>query len=276
MRFENVTVFCFLASYALAFLLELSQFVKRSAVVRWGTLGFALAGLLAQTIYLIVRSRQLDLPPLLGSTHDWFLVLTWMTIALYICIQVWNRELSIGIFVLPLALILVVASRYVNQTANPRILTGYWWSLFHASLWVFGMLSLSLALLVSLMYLLQHYRLKNKKAESPALHLLSLERLGRLNWWLVVISVPLLTLGMGTGLYMSYLASKTAQPVSLVNLTFLTIAVMWTAMAMLFGWLLVAKHATGRLVAIRTLLACTFWLVALLVIKLLSTDGIHA
>ena len=219
--------------------------MRRSHLVRWGTIGFAAAGLVAQTAYLTIRSQHADLPPLLGSTHDWLLVLSWLAVVLYLGIQIWNRELSLGIFLLPLVTLLVGASRYVSTTSNPRIQTGYWWSMFHASLWVFGFLGMSLALIVSVMYLVQHYRLKHKKAELPALHLLSLERLGRLNWWLIILSVPLLTLGMGTGIWMSYLSTANDQPVNLVNIAFMIIAALWVAMAMLFGWLLVAKHPTG-------------------------------
>jgi hypothetical protein len=46
-------------------------------------------------------------------------------------------------------------------------------------------------------------------------------------------------------------------------------------MAVLFGWLLVAKHPTGRVVAWRTVFACGFLLVTLLAIRLMSLDGIH-
>ncbi len=275
MQLEKVTIFCFFASYGLALLLEATQFLKRSAIVRWATLGFAAAGLVAQTAYLTFRSQHAELPPLLGSTHDWFLVLAWLAIVLYLGIQLWNRELSIGVFILPLVTVLVGASRYVSDTSNPRIKTGYWWSMFHASLWVFGFLGMSLALIVSIMYLVQHYRLKHKKAELPALQLLSLERLGLLNWWLIIVSVPLLTLGMGTGLWMSHLAASSDQPVNLVNIAFLCIAGLWVAMAMLFGWLLVAKHPTGRLVAWRTAIACGFLIATVLILKLLSADGIH-
>ena len=275
MRLENVTVFCFLASYAVALLIELSQFVRQSRVARWTTLGFAFAGLLAQTIYLIVRSQIRELPPLLGSTHDWFLVLAWLAVVFYLGVQIWNRELSLGVFLLPLVLVLVIASRSVSMTSNPRIAVGYWSSLLHAALWVVGILGVSLALIASLMYLFQHHRLKRKKAEIPALHLFSLERLNRINWWLVVLSVPLLTLGMVTGLWMSYLSRQTPEPVDLATLSFAANAVLWLAMALLFGWLLVSKHATGRRVALRTVLACGFMLAVLLAIKLLSGDGIH-
>lgn len=276
MRLEHVTVFCFFASYSCCLLLELAQFLRQSRSMRWVSMGFAVAGLIAQTIYLIVRSRQSDLPPLLGSTHDWLLVSAWLVVVMYLGMKAWDAELSAGVFVMPLVLVLVGSSRFVSLSPNPRIAQSYWWSMIHAALWVLGILGVVLALVVSLMYLLQHNRLKHKRAELPALHLFSLERLNRLNWWLIVTSVPLLTLGMITGLWMSYLTQGSERPVNLANVEFVANSLIWAAMAVLFGWLVRSKKAAGKLVAWRTILACGFLLATLLAIKFLSVDGIHA
>jgi len=53
----NVNVFCFLASYLVAFVLEAARFLRRSASRRMLLLGFASAGFLAHTLYLVNRSR---------------------------------------------------------------------------------------------------------------------------------------------------------------------------------------------------------------------------
>ncbi|WP_437204414.1 hypothetical protein [Planctomicrobium sp. SH664] len=275
MDLQKVSVTCFLACYVLALLLEATQFLRRSHVLRWGTVILSLAGLVAQTIYLVVRSGQHSLPPLLGSTHDWLLVSAWLIVVMFCGIQLWNRDLAIGIFALPLVVVLVVTSQFVNTAPNPRVGELRWWSMLHASFWVFGILGVSLALLVSLMYLVQHYRLKHKRLELPALHLFSLERLSRLNWWLVIFSVPMLTLGMASGLWMTHLSKGGDHPVNLVNIAFAANATIWVAMAVLFGWLLAARRPVGRTVAWRTIWACAFLLVTLLVIKVLSADGIH-
>lgn len=268
-------MFCFFASYGLALVLEGTQFLRRSIPLRALTLGFAAAGLLAHTVYLVVRSRQVDLPPLLGSTHDWLLVLAWLTAVFYLGVQVWDLKLSLGIFVLPLILVLTGTARFVNMAPNPRIGGIYWWSLAHASMWVLGIGGMTLALAVSLMYLVQHKRLKHHVAELPALHLLSLERLGRLNWWLVIASVPLLTLGMVSGIWMTFITQDQEHPVTLASAAFVVNAVIWAGMTLLFGWLLTARRPAGRLVAIRTILACTFFLGSLLLMKFFDTDDIH-
>ena len=271
----KISLYCFFYSYLAALLVEIGLFVRRLKVGRWVAVLLSLAGLFAHSVYLVVRSQQHDLPPLLGSSHDWLLVLAWLAIAFYLGVQVWNLDISIGVFVLPLVLILVGTARFVNMTPNPRLVDIYWWGMLHASLWVLGIGGVAVALVVSLMYLVQHRRLKSKSVRRVELQLLSLERLNQWNWWLVIVSVPLLTLGMGTGLWMTLLARETEHPVHLANMAFVANAVIWAAMAVLFGWLLMAKHPTGRIVAWRTMLACGFLLTTLLLLKVLSADGIH-
>ncbi len=276
MQLANVTILCFFASYTAALVLELTQFIRQSQVMRWSALGISAAGFLAQTIYLVERSRQTALPPLLASSHDWLLVSAWLAIVFYLGIKFWDRSLSIGLFILPLVLLLVGSSRFASTTPNPDVKIAYELTMIHASFWVFGIFGVILSLVMSMMYLLQHSRLKHKKAQLPALHLLSLERLNKINWWLIVVSVPLLTLGMVTGLWMSYLRAGSDHAVNLANFGFIAFGLVWVAMTFLFGWLLVSKNATGRLVAWRTLLACGFLLVTLLAIRFLSADNIHS
>ncbi|MFN5296759.1 MAG: hypothetical protein ACK5HA_00560, partial [Planctomycetaceae bacterium] len=74
----QTSVLCFLASYALALVLEGWRWRGRGANWRWASLAAILAGLLAHTWYLLNRSAQSHLPPLLASTHDWMLVGGWV------------------------------------------------------------------------------------------------------------------------------------------------------------------------------------------------------
>ena len=67
----KVQVFCFLASYVVAFVLELARMLGKSRLHRAVTLGFGLAGFGAHTLYLLNRGG----PPLLSSVTDWMLVL---------------------------------------------------------------------------------------------------------------------------------------------------------------------------------------------------------
>lgn len=252
--------------------------LKKVPLSRWLALGFAAAGLAAQTAYLIVRSRAVDLPPLVGSTHDFLLVLAWLAIVLYLFLELADRKLALGLFVLPIVLVLVGVAAFVSKQPNEqmnqvRALERL--GMLHASLLVFGMAGVATSLVASLMYLVQHRRLKHKQAEPQGLHLLSLEKLNSLNWWAIVVSVPLLTLGMASGVWLSYLSKQTAHPIPLDRPEFFVYGALWIGMAVLFLWLLLARRPAGRVVAWRTLWACGFLLATILFLGVFSSGGVH-
>lgn len=130
MQLQNVTLFCFFASYVAALALEALQLLKKLRINRWAALVFAGAGLIAQTAYLFFRSQAVDLPPLLTSGHDWLLVLAWLAVALYIGVELWNRELALGIFVLPAVLVLIgtAGSSAMCRIRSSVRSTGWDWS----------------------------------------------------------------------------------------------------------------------------------------------------
>jgi uncharacterized protein involved in cysteine biosynthesis len=94
----KVTVFCFLASYIVALGLEGVRFIRQTTLNRVVMMAFALAGLTAHTIYLVIRSQKSGLPPLLSSTHDWMLVLAWITVLFYLVLTAVDRNLLVGIW----------------------------------------------------------------------------------------------------------------------------------------------------------------------------------
>jgi ABC-type uncharacterized transport system permease subunit len=143
-------------------------------------------------------------------------------------------------------------------------------------MWVLGAAGVLVGLVLSVMYLIQHRRLRQKADLHDGLELPSLERLSRLNWWAIVISVPLLTIGMVTGVGLSLLSGgEVDTAVSLTHPSIVVSALVWTAMMALFVWLLLARRTPGRLVAWRTLWAASFLLVTLIVLQVFSRGGVH-
>lgn len=147
--------------------------------------------------------------------------------------------------------------------------------MLHASMWVLGAAGVALGLVLSLMYLVQHRRLRQKADLHEGLQLPSLERLGRLNWWAVVVSVPLLTIGMVTGVGLSIATASSANSVGLAQPGILISAAVWVGMMALFVWLLVARRTPGRLVAWRTVWAAGFLLITLIVLQVASRGRMH-
>src|SRR5262245_33212472 len=59
---EKVSIFCFAASYAVALALELAHLLSPRPILRYLGLGFGMAGLCAQLIYVFVQSLSLGSP----------------------------------------------------------------------------------------------------------------------------------------------------------------------------------------------------------------------
>ncbi|MBX3438114.1 MAG: cytochrome c biogenesis protein CcsA [Planctomycetaceae bacterium] len=272
---SNVTLLCFFASYLCALALEATRLWVKSAVVRWAAIGFASAGFVAHMAYLLTRASAADLPPLLSSTHDWLLVLAFLAVVIYLFVSVLDRNLGFGLFLLPIVVLMVGASRFVNQSTDARLSAVRSWGMLHATMWVLGAAGVIIALVLSVMYLVQHRRLRHKTLLQDGLELPSLERLGRLNWWAIVVSVPLLTLGMATGVGLSLIESPVRNSVRLSEPSIVISLLLWMGMMGLFVWLLVAPRTPGKLVAWRTMWACGFLLVTLIILEIFSQGGIH-
>jgi hypothetical protein len=255
--FAKVSVFCFLASYVVALGLDAARLLKRLPVARWIGLAFGLAGFSAQTGYLLIRGRQENLPPLLSSTHDWLLVLAWIVVLMYLFLTWADRELAVGLFLLPVVLLFVVASYFVSKQPNPLIAEHRGLAMLHASLLVVGIAGVVGGFLLSLMYVVP-----------------SLARLARWNWWAVVVSVPLLTLGLGSGVWLGLKSKQAGAALSFSDPIVLGHGVVWVAMMSLFVWLLTTRRSTGKQVAALTLWAGGFLLVILIGLQVLTRGGL--
>lgn len=272
-----VSVICFLASYLIAFGLEWFRPLSRVSIHRALMLLCAAAGFLAHTIYLINRSTQAQLPPLLSSTHDWMLVLAWMGALFYLFLSMFDRDLPVGRFLWPVVFLLIAAAYFVSAAPNVLIVRDAAieqnairnWAMLHASLLMFGIGGVLLALIVSMMYLAQYRRLRHNRTVQSGWSLPSLERLARLNWWAVILSVPLLTLGMATGLGLGLSSAGGLEVFSLGDPVVLFNGVVWLVMTGLFVWLLKTRRPTGKQVAWLTIWACGFLLVTLVGLQVL-------
>jgi hypothetical protein len=277
----NVTVLCFLASYVVAFVLELSRLLGRSRISRFVGVGFAVAGFVAHTWYLLNRGQATHLPPLLSSTHDWMLVLAWLLVLLYLFLTLFltlsRQDLAVGVFALPVVLLLVASTYFLSQepsamlTADQaRRLSG----IFHASLLVFGMATGAAGLVSGIMYLVQHHRLKTRHAEPSGFRIPSLARLAQINRWSMILTYFFLTLGFASGAYLALRPVSGASTVGFADPVVIVSGVVWLLFGAVFARL-VSHHApSGRQVAWLTVSGCGFLLVTLLGLQVL-TGNIH-
>ena len=274
----QTSVLCFLASYALALVLEGWRWRGRGANWRWASLAAILAGLLAHTWYLLNRSAQSHLPPLLASTHDWMLVGGWVG-GVIAAVLVWrNPRMPLALFVLPVVLALVATTYLVNQVPNTEIYEAQarrGWGLLHAALLLLAMICSAAGVVSAVLYLLQHRRLKGHQATPLALPLPSLPKLAWANRWAFGVSFVLLTLGYTSGLWLSLTAPQAGRTVALTEPVVLVSGLAWLVMAGGLGWLLRRQLPTGRQVAWLTITGLGCLLVALWGLQL-ATGDIHS
>lgn len=264
MNFSRIGVGCFLATYAVVFGLEWLRLAGRSKINRALILLGGAIGLLTHTIFLFVRANATQLPPLLSSSQDWLLVLAWLAVASYLFLTALDRELAIGIFLLPIVLILTSATYFVSDTPNRRLDSLYGWKMLHAASLVLGMLGVLVGFVLSMMYLVQQWRLKHHQITPTGLGLPNLEKLARLNRWAVMIAVPLLTLGMGTGVGLGLYAKSNQESIPFNDPVIIGSSIAWVFMFALFVWLMLTPRTTGRQVASLTLWAAGFLMFTLI------------
>lgn len=203
LNLEGVKFFCFAASYVTAALLYFLAGRINLAWRRWGTIGFTIAGLLAQTIYMVLRYEQGIVP--LSTLYEALLVLIWALALLYVVLDLEHPDLALGAFLLPMIAALVSAAALVGETPIRRLPDGMgrFWALVHASLLTVGAFCVGVSFVAGLMYLVQVRRLKAKQLPRSGWKLPSLEALERLNRRALVLGFPLLTVGLLIGLVLA-------------------------------------------------------------------------
>jgi ABC-type uncharacterized transport system permease subunit len=274
----HVTIVSFLASYLIVLALELGRLLGRSRISRFVMVGFGLAGFAAHTLYLLNRSQQTHLPPLLSSTHDWMLVLAWILALSYLFLALVQQDLAVGMFAMPVVLLLVVSAHFLSQEPNTELtveLARKHWGMLHASLLVFGMAAGASGFLSGLMYLVQHHRLKTRHGEQAGLKMPSLARLALANRWSVMLAFLFLTLGFASGVVLA-VAPPGGGPstVHLADPSVITSGIVWLILAGIFVRLLKHRGPTGRQVAWLTLCGCGFLLLTLVGLQLV-TGSVH-
>ncbi|HZU35152.1 MAG TPA: cytochrome c biogenesis protein CcsA, partial [Gemmataceae bacterium] len=180
---NRITILCFGASYAVALLLELLQLFWPRRIQRYLALGFAGAGLLAHTLFLLAQ-------PLALASEFWSVVfLAWILSIFYLYGSIHHRRLAWGVFVLPIVLgLTALAATFGRPDSQGSPQIGWTavrgeslWIAIHIGLLVLAAVGICVGFVSSVMYLLQARRLRTKTLPGTGLRLLSLERLESMN-----------------------------------------------------------------------------------------------
>ena len=261
---ERITVLCFGASYAVALVLELLQLVRPRPVQRVLSLAFGCAGLFAHTVYVTIQ--PLELATAFGS----LLFLAWILAVFYLYGSFRRSRSAWGPFVLPVVLGLIVLAVLFTHPADPRerasldTLLSFagesFWGQVHGTLILLAAVGVCVGFVASIMYLVQAYRLRKKLLPSPAMKLLSLERLDAMNRRALALAFPLLSAGLLVGIGLMRHGSETMGVWS--SPKFVGTVGLWLVFAILL-YARYAIHVTRRQVALLTIVAFPLLLVAL-------------
>ena len=157
---EGVSITCFASSYFVAFILEISRLVFRSGIRGVVLLGFAGAGLFAHTVFLVHRALQSTGAPL-SSQQDWYLLSAWVLVAGYLGLTCRQRKNVLGLFLLPLVLMLVgAAAWFADATPFAREPAVQLWGLVHGVSILLATIAVLAGFILGLMYVFQAYLLK--------------------------------------------------------------------------------------------------------------------
>lgn len=250
----GITHYCFGLSYLTAFGLEIYRSMHP---VRWTRLTgiiFAVAGLLAHTIYLAYHQ------PSPASPFGSLLLLGWVFAVFYLYGVLHKDPYPWAVFVLPLVVLLVALSFVFSSSAHD----GSWftgerfWGMVHGILLLLASVGITVGFLASVMYLVQASRLKQKKNPIGGMRLLSLERLERMNRRAINIAFPLMTVGLLLGVMRTPHDSGEWSALKITSTVGLWIV------GVLLMYLRYGVHLPGRRLAQLTMLAFALMLVALI------------
>lgn len=270
---ERIEIMCFAASYAVAFLLELTRLFFRSGLRGALMIGFAGAGLFAQTLFLAHRYSQNSLP--LSSAFDWYLVAAWALVVVYLYLTVYHPKNPIGLFLLPLVLALIaVATFLADRTPFPVTDASRYWGALHGAFVLIGTVAVMLGFVTGIMYLIQAYRLKHKLPAWRGLQLPSLEWLARLNARSIIVSLVALAIGVASGAMLNVINhERSVDEVAWTDPVVLTtiVTLCWLCCAAGFSWAYKPARQ-GRKVAYLTVASFVFLVVSLSVSLFVSTQ----
>jgi cytochrome c-type biogenesis protein CcsB len=160
----------------------------------------AAAGFFFHTLNIIIRYVKGGHIPI-TNLHEASSFFTWCIVMLFFVLELRYKIALLGAFIMPIVFTLMFSSsvlpREITPSINP-VLKSYWLGI-HTSLAFIGDAAFAMAAGVGVMYLIQERYLKSKHPSGLFQRLPSLQVLDEVNYRLITLGFPLLTLAIITG-----------------------------------------------------------------------------
>lgn len=173
---SGISVVCFAASYGVALACEASRLVFRSGVRGAAMIAFAVAGLVAHTLFLSWRAATEPAVPL-SSAFDWYLLAAWLLAGSSLWLTLANPRTPVGLFLLPLVLGLIGAAQVSSRVPFPQSPATQIWGAVHGAFNLAASVAVAIGAVTGMMWLFQAGRLARKEPPLRGFRLPSLERL---------------------------------------------------------------------------------------------------
>ncbi|WP_372896423.1 cytochrome c biogenesis protein CcsA [Stieleria sp.] len=204
---HQISITCFFTSYLVALLLELTRFFGQFRFRMPAVLTMMGLGLFTHVSYLFLRA--IDLPVedgrgLLSSWAEWSLLLALGLAICFFIAYVRRSDTIISFFFLPLILLTIGLGIWVGGWERfSRTETANAWRSIHGVAMMVGTGAVLVGFLAGVMYLVQSWRLKHKRAGSRMFRLPTLETLDRANRRTLLISTAAVAIGVVAGAIMN-------------------------------------------------------------------------
>lgn len=164
-----------------------------------GMVVFAIAGFTLHTLNVVLRLTISGHMPT-ASLHEAASFFTWCIVLVFFIIEYRYKVGLLGSFVLPGVFVLMLSSSVLPRELRPLpVILKNSWLWLHTILAFAGEAALAVACGTGIMYLIQERHVKSKKLEGLYHRLPSLRVLDEINYRLITIGFPLLTLAIITG-----------------------------------------------------------------------------
>ena len=186
--------------YLAAMIVSITEFFRGTKATSRMMLIFAYIGFLFHTANMVVRYSAVGYIPI-GSFHESAAFFSWCVILLFFFIDRRYHLGLLGSFIIPVVFALMLAAAMLPRGVKPLppVLQSSWFSI-HISLAFLGNAAFAMAFGMGLMYLIQEHYLKSKHLGGLFKRLPNLQVLDALNYRLISIGFPLMTLAIITGM----------------------------------------------------------------------------
>lgn len=196
----NVTFFWIsLAFYFISSSFSIIYIFRGERIFFKGLLFFTSLGFLAHTLSILMRMYEASHIPI-TNFYEAAIFFSWCIVILFFFLEYKYRIGLLGSFILPIVLVLMLSSSIVPAEIKPLnpVLQSYWLGI-HTGFVFLGNAAFALAFGVGIMYLIQERYVKSKHLGGLFERLPSLQSLDEVNYRLISIGFPFLTLAIISG-----------------------------------------------------------------------------